>query len=54
MSDSSTDGDVSASATEAMILLTGGLPSLKDVASFLKGQGIVAEILRPDDCNINS
>jgi len=44
-------GELSA---EAVTLLTGGLPSLKDVSSFLKGQGIASDIMRPEDCNINS
>ena len=47
-------GDSNNVSTDAVVLLTGGLASLKDVSSFLRGHGIGAEIMRPDDCNINS
>jgi hypothetical protein len=42
------------SANEVVTLLTGGLESLKDASSFLKKQGVETEIMRPEDCNINS
>ena len=47
-------GDSNNASAGAVILLTGGLASLKDVSAFLRGQGIGAEIMRPEDCNINS
>ena len=41
-------------AAEVVVLLTGGLPSLKDASSFLNRHGISSDIMRPDDCEINS
>jgi hypothetical protein len=41
-------------ANETVTLLTGSLASLKDASSFLKTQGIPTEIMRPEDCNLNS
>ena len=46
--------DSNRESAEAVVLLTGGLASLKDVSSYLRGQGIDSEIMRPEDCNINS
>jgi hypothetical protein len=40
--------------TEGVVVLEGRIDDLKEAQGVLGGAGISAEIVRPDDCNINS